>query len=420
MYTENYNGSNAVRTKHLPKPFGCGGHSGKKGLRMRRRWILHALCAFLLSVLPVMPALADIMVSTSVSGDGTNQIVTFTAAPGTETDAETAAAFQEVLDEHFKQSDAFRTLARVLGRGGERTIYEQGFLCSTDRFLSMLLIWNGQQPGGGRGSKPLSLCADPVTGNQIQLFDLFVNADTARARLEELIERDILGSISDYLEFAELLPMPDNCFYIDADGLTIYYDDLHYRTFAGDCGAVHFAWYEIADLIDPNGPAGQMTASRADADALRQAVQAGSFGDVFPVRLGDKLGDVLGTYPKLSDPDYTRNSKLYLFEAARLRGFAVEIPKYALTETDETPVSAIRSSRIDFYGLKTGWTGREEITELLGSPESVLMYDEQTGEDMMLSSGESLFYTIGGNVLEVHLDAESLLSTLILRSEMPE
>ncbi|MBQ8094918.1 MAG: hypothetical protein IJ242_15295, partial [Clostridia bacterium] len=270
------------------------------------------------------------------------------------------------------------------------------------------------------GSRPVSLCINPKTAAPIALYDLFTDSETAKARLEELIELDILDSVSDYLEYAELLPMPDDCFYLSQDSLTVYYDDEHYRTFSGECGAVSFAWFEIADLLDPDGPAGSLIPAEPDLDAIRAAVQEGSFGTVFPVRLSERLGDVLEAYPKLGDPDYTRNSKLYLPEAAQLRGYGVEIPKYAFTEDDETPLSAIRASRIDFYGLRTGWTGKDDITALLGEPAAIVAYDAQKAEDMSMAEGESLVYRFGDFILEVHLDEEALLSMLILRTEMPE
>ena len=57
---------------------------------------------------------------------------------------------------------------------------------------------------------------------------------------------------------------------------------------------------------------------------------------------------------------------------------------------------------------------------LLGAPESQIIYDEQTAEDMLLVPGESLIYRMGNVYLELHLDGEQLLSALILRSELPE
>ena len=378
------------------------------------------LIVFLLLCLFAAAAMADISVSVSFQQDGNNQIATFKASPGTPESTEAAALFQSRLDEYFEQSDALKCYARVLGRGGETVIFERGMLCTSERFISMLLIRDGQQADGTNGSVPKSLCIDPRTGQMISLMDLFRAPDEARARLSEMIEQDILPTLSDYLEFSELLPVPEDCFYLDADGLTIYYDDQHYRTFSGSCGAVSFAWYEIEDLIRPDGPAGNMLSRQPDAGAIRAAVSAGSLGDRFPIRLGDRLGDVLSKYPRLSDPDYTRNAKVYQFEAAQLRGYSVEIPKYAFTEDMDTPVSAIRTSRISFCGLKTGWTGKEEIVTLLGTPESQILYDEQTAEDMLLVPGESLIYRMGNVYLELHLDGEQLLSALILRSELPE
>ena len=379
----------------------------------------HFLLIFLLLGLLAGIASADVRIDLSQQADGGNQIVTFKASPGTPESTELAALVQAELDRLFEQSDALKRFARVLGRGGETVIHEQGMLYSSGRFISMLLVRDGQQADGSKGSRPVSLCIHPETAQPIQLMDLFRNPEEARARLSEMVERDILPTLSDYLEYADLLPVPENCFFLDADGLTIYYDDQHYRTFSGACGAVSFAWYEIEDLISPDGPAGTFTVL-PDAAALWADASAGFFGNVFPVHLGDKLGDVLTIYPRLRDPDYTRNAKVYLFESAPLRGFSVEIPKYAFTEDMDTPVSAIRASRISFHGLKTGWTGREEIVALLGEPESVRAYDEQTAEDMLMVPGESLIYRMGKVFLEVHLDGEQLLAELILRTELPE
>ncbi len=376
--------------------------------------------AFLLLTLLTFSACAEITIDLSKQQDGGNQIVLFKVSPGGTVTPEAAAAVQEQLDHCFEQSDALKRYARVLGRGGETVIFEQGMLYACDRFISMLLVRDGQQADGSNGSLPRSLCIHPETAQPIQLMDLFVSPDDARARLSEMIEQDIIPTLSDYLEFSDLLPVPENCFYLDADGLTIYYDDQHYRTLSGSCGAVSFAWYEIEDLIRPDGPAGGMIDAAPDAAALRADISEGFFGSQFPVHLGDRLGDVLNAYPELNDPDFTRDTKVYQFETAALRGFSVEIPKYAFTKDMDTPVSAIRSSRISFHGLKTGWSGKEEIVTLLGEPESQIVYDEQMAEDMMTVPGISLIYRIGKTILEVHLDEEQLLDALILRSELPE
>ena len=104
-----------------------------------------------------------------------------------------------------------------------------------------------------------------------------------------------------------------------------------------------------------------------------------------------------------------------------MRGFAVEIPKYAETEANDTPISAIRASRISFGNLlTTGKTMEEEVLALLGNPVMEKVFDEDAAFDAMLETGRSLYYEIEGNVLQAHFDENSVLSCLILRDVLPE
>ena len=79
--------------------------------------------------------------------------------------------------------------------------------------------------------------------------------------------------------------------------------------------------------------------------------------------IGQKLGEVLSAYTLLTDPDYTKDSQVYLFEEAALRGWAVEIPKYAETDEADTPISAIRTTRADICGLTIGKTTKDELID---------------------------------------------------------
>ena len=63
---------------------------------------------------------------------------------------------------------------------------------------------------------------------------------------------------------------------------------------------------------------------------------------------------------------------------------------------------------------------RDEILSLLGEPDGTLMYSEHAADDALLVPGESLLYACEGYVLEAHLDADGVLSCLILRDAMPE
>ena len=139
-----------------------------------------------------------------------------------------------------------------------------------------------------------------------------------------------------------------------------------------------------------------------------------------PFGLGDRLGDALDALILLSDPDYTTESLVYQFEDEALRGWALEIPKFAETDEEETPVSAVRSTRIDFCGLVTGETKSEQAISLLGEPEQTRTYDADDAADRLLVAGKSLLYSLGGHVLELHFDEDDALYLVSLRMQFPD
>lgn len=280
------------------------------------------------------------------------------------------------------------------------------------RTASVALTWAGTQADGLDGYSVLTMALDLTTGEEIGFDALFADPDGARAAMEEIIGDDVLDAMSDYMEYADLLPMPTDSFSFDEEGLTVYWPQERYRYFSGEAGRVTFYWYELADYI--GGDSAVYALSRpqqADAQAIAAAFEAGGFGDA----LAHGLGELLSAFEDeggLADPDYTTNALVYPLGR---RGWSVEIPKYAETDEDETPVSAIRASRISFFGLTTGRTTREEAMALLGEPVAEKAYDEGHASDMLLAPGESLFFSIGGRLLQAHFDEDGVLACLILR-----
>lgn len=295
-------------------------------------------------------------------------------------------------------------------------VYDDG------KLASIALLWEGTQAGGLDGCSVRALSLDLATGGEIGFDALFDDPEAAVSRMEAIIDQEIVGGLSDYMEYADLLPMPRDCFSFDESGLTVYYPEERYRYFGGKSGAVHFAWFEIAQWIGKESPVYALSrAQAADEHALTEQLSKGRFPGVMgAAAVGDRLGDVLGRLTLLCDPDYTDSAKVYLFEEPQLRGFAVEIPKYAETAEVDTPVSAIRCARISMYGLETGASLREDVLALLGEPSAFRNYDSGDAADAMLEPGESLFYEVGDVVLEAHLDALGVLSCMILHDTMPE
>jgi len=311
----------------------------------------------------------------------------------------------------------------AMGRAGSREdgVNQALRLYQDGRTASMAVIWQGEQADGTRGSSVQSLSLDLTTGAEITLDQLFDDPDAAYAQMEAIIEEKIMGGLSDYMEYAELLPMPRDCFSYDENGLTVYYPQERYLYFSGRSGAVHFAWHEIDHLTAKDGPVGELSGVQpGDALLIEEQTATGRLPGTLGFGVGDLLGDALSTHELLADPDYTTDSLLYQFEDESLRGFALEIPKYAETPEEKTPVSAVRSSRAQMYGLETGETLREHAVLLLGEPEQLRTYTTDQAADRMLVPGESLFYGLGGHMLELHFDEDGVLSVISIRSQMPQ
>ena len=338
-----------------------------------------------------------------------------TAAPGETPDPAPLMA-NGLIEAKFEQAKA----AQLTQRAGAE-IRQSGEVCTFGNVASLVLHWDGTQADGTAGSAVRALALDLTTGEEIRLEQLFDDADAAIDAMERIIEEDVLPDLSDYMEYSELLPMPRDNYAVDEYGLTVYYPDDSYRYFDEQSGAVQFAWYELADYIGEDSPVYALAHAQGDLTALADAAKDGKLpGPMTQAAVGQKLGEALDAYTLLTDPDYTKDSRVYLFEEASLRGWAVEIPKYAETDEAETPISAVRTTRADVCGLTVGKTTKDELTALLGEPRETRAYDADDAADRMLEAGESLFFELSGHILQAHVDENSVLSCLILRDAMPE
>ena len=352
--------------------------------------------------------------------EGTDvRVVRFEAQP--ETDPR-AANVNALLDARFEQARAATTGEQALARGWR--IWQKDSVYMDEGVASIGLLWQGRQADGTDGCSAYALTLDRTTGAELTFGDLFADADAAAERMEEIIERDVLPELSDYMEYADLLPVPRDCFWFDAGGFTVGYPDDRYRYFGGGSGTVHFMWHELADLIPEDSPLyGISRPEEASAEAIRALIAEGRFGEGMPYGVGDRLGDALDALTLLADPDYARDSalggsfRLYLFEESALRGFTLETPLYADTAEEETPVSGVRATRMSWHGLTPGATTREEIVSLLGEPDRVAAYDEDDARDAMIVPGESLIYARDGKALYAHVDETGTLAMLALRDE---
>ena len=384
---------------------------------MRR--ILAAMMAALL--LPACAQAAQIVMAVQEDEAGGSRLAVFSAAadtidtvPGQETQPD---AVMMAIDAQIEARFAQQKAQVAVNRG---TVMQTGSVWQDGKTASMALTWQGEQADGSDGCASMDLAVNLETGEEILLPQLFSDWDGAQAAMETIITDDVLDGMSDYMEYAELLPMPTDNYAFDDFGLTVYWPEDRYRYFDGTSGSVTFYWHELADFIGEESPVYALAHpdvpySTSEIEAL---CMSGSVTRMQTPELGEKLGDVAVWY-RMADPDYTTDALVYPLE--RMRGFAVEIPKYAETEEDETPISAIRASRVSMAGLlTTGKTTDTEVLALLGEPAREQAYDEDAAFDAMLPPGRSLLYEISGRALQMHFDEDGVLACVILRSAMPE
>ena len=312
-------------------------------------------------------------------------------------------------------------LERVRAAGGEpegqATLTMETAVYRAGNVLSVAVSRTGEQADGSIGHSVTALVFDLMTGDPVALDVLFADPEAAYAHMEAVLQEELGESMNAYTDNASVLPMPRDNYALDALGLTVYYAPSQYTTVSGRAGAFHFYYYELEPYLSELGQA--LTAREEDgqdaAAAIREAVAQGAFPNwIEGVRLGEPIGAYLDAYTLAADPDYTLESRVYLFSEPQLRGLSLETWLYAECAEEEAPVTAIRASRIDLFGLRPGVTTLAECEQLLGTPDGRTLRDADDAYNMMLEEGESLFYLSGGYSLEVHADAQGVVSCLIL------
>ena len=367
-----------------------------------------------------VPACALAQIRMDVLNEGDHQRVVFDAQADMPEAAGKATAPDPVLTAINMQIEARfeQEKAKLASRRAGAWVVQDGGVYQNGKIASMWRTWQGEQPNGMDGSSAAALTVSLETGMEIYLDELFDDPQEAIAAMEAIISEDVLDGMSDYMEYSDLLPMPVDCYAIDERGLTVFWTEDRYRYFDGTSGSVTFLWHEIADYIGENSPIYEISRPQAvDVSHLRSALALGRFDGVLDISIRDKLGEATEAY-LMGDPDYTTDALVFPLE--RMRGFAVEIPKYAETQEEDTPVSAIRAGCISYGGLMTGKTKMEELYAIFGKPVCTIVYDEDAAMDVMLEPGESLFFEELGGVLQAHFDENGVLSCLILRTQMPQ
>ena len=296
------------------------------------------LAALMLALAIPACALGEITMTELADSESGSRLVVFSAqADNGDVPDPAMMAINMQIGVRFAQEKA----KTAMGRAGA-SLVQTGTLYQNGKIASMGLLWKGEQADGRDGCSAAGLTVSLETGMEIYLDELFTDYDSAIAAMEAIVEADVLDGMSDYMEYAELLPLPQDSYSIDERGLTVYWPEDRYRYFDGTSGSVTFYWHELADCIGEESPVYALAHPDAPyhISAVETQCMSGEMTDAVNLELGELLGNIAVWHP-LADPDYTTDSLLYPLE--RERGFAVEIPKYA--ETDEEERRYRRSAR---------------------------------------------------------------------------
>lgn len=360
---------------------------------------------------------AEVRIEVETAG---NSSVSYPVVLGLE-DETVQGRIDAAIETGLSLANARLLLERVRTAGGEpegqATLTMETTVYRSGNVLSVSTSRTGEQADGSIGHSVTALVFDLTTGEPVAMDALLADPEAAYAQMEAILQEELGESMNAYTDNASVLPMPRDNYALDAQGLTVYYPASQYTTVSGQVGAFHFYYYELEPLLSELGKA--LTAREEGvqdaATAIREAIAQGAFPNwIEGVKLGEPIGTYLDAYTLAADPDYTLESRVYLFSEPQLRGLSLETWLYAECAEEEAPVTAIRASRIDLFGLRPGVTTLAECEQLLGVPDGRTMRDADDAYNMMLQEGESLFYLSGGYSLEVHADAQGVVSCLIL------
>lgn len=286
--------------------------------------------------------------------------------------------------------------------------------------LSVLVSALGEMENGRMGQMYTGLNFDLLTGKGIAVEDLFTDVDSAFIYMEGKLDEQVAPGLSGYMENDQLIPIPQDNFFLTPEGITFFYPQEQFSMLSGYSGGCSFFWYELKDYLNLGegsplaklGAGDSLALSPDSAGRIQEAVKAGQLPGI-DARIGENLTDVFAKYRLLVDPDYYPGGRFFELEAPEFRG--VWLLSDALTESyDASQVQGIRADRVNLYGLQPNVTTREEWQAVLGQPESTTELDEYTAEDYRLPAGTSDYYRFGDNRLLLHADETGTLVSVQL------
>lgn len=287
-------------------------------------------------------------------------------------------------------------------------------------YLSIVLSAQGKMLSGRPSQVYYPMVFSLETGEELCFSDIFADPDAARALIEARIAEEVEPTLSTYLENAALLPVPyDSVALTDGGLITFYYENSQLSFLSGRSGAVSFRYSEIWDALNKTegaAPLEMLAQNRyayrlgeaLDAPALFEAACAqGAMPGLDALAAGGTVEELKARYAFSTDSGFYPGGAFLEPEDAALRGTVY------LTDENEESVTGILTSRVDAYGIETGFTSLETAQALLGQPERLESVDAEAAEYLLVCPGTAAVYAYaapnGQTECTLYADAEQIV-----------
>ena len=282
-------------------------------------------------------------------------------------------------------------------------------------YVSFLISAQGKMLSGRPSQVYYPMTFDLLTGEEVTFEQLFTDPDGAKDWIETYMQDEIAPTLSNYLENADLLPVPYDRFFLDGQGnIVIVYENKQLSFLSGFSGAVAFRYSELWDYLDTSETGVPMQVmwhpNKYPFDAhLGEKNSEWLFNDALyglgvGLYLNDPLEHVLDTFRSTTDSMSYPGGACYEVEEAVLRGTLI------LTDESEEIVTGILTSRVDHFGIETGKTALDDAIRLLAEdPLACLPISESAAELYRVCPGTAAIYyanDMEGNRLSFTLYAD--------------
>lgn len=279
-----------------------------------------------------------------------------------------------------------------------------------DKVFSVIISAKGRQPGKRDGHTWTALSYDLSTGERLTLDRLFEDTDAAVAQMEAIAEASLSEELNGYMEFSDILPLPQENFTLDQTGITFWYPQEQFSFFSGFSGACQF-WYEELDGLWMES----ITLERTDEQIRSEIAAAVSNGTIpgVPVQMGERILNVCERYRLLRAPDEFPGGRYFLMEDPRFRDVCV-LSDALYADYEQSVVEGVQLRRGGLCGLLIGQTAQAQWRSVLGQPEKTVAFTENMAYDYNLPAGSYDIYRYGENELRLHADENGVLCAVQL------